>query len=241
MRAFLPQPADDVDVHAHYAHDWVDHGGIRANMVASADGAASAKGLSAGLQTPGDNRIFAALRDLADVVLVGAATARAEGYRVARFDDVRQASRHEYGFRPHLPIALVSRTLQFDPTAVLFADATQRPLVITCATADPSSISMVAEVLVCGDDQIDYGEARRQLAARGLTRVLTEGGPTLLNLLVQAGELDELCLSLTPLLTGPAAGRLVAGAPWTGAPRGLELRGLLEEDSALFARYAVAR
>jgi RibD C-terminal domain len=81
VRALLPQPVEDVDVHAYYADGWLDRGGLRVNFVVSADGAAQAQGKSAGLQTPGDNRIFAALRDLADVVLVGAGTASVEGYR----------------------------------------------------------------------------------------------------------------------------------------------------------------
>ena len=78
MRALLPRFADDPDVHAHYARDWVARGGVRVNFVSAADGAVTADGKSKGLQTPGDNRVFAALRDLADVVLVGAGTAVAE-------------------------------------------------------------------------------------------------------------------------------------------------------------------
>jgi riboflavin biosynthesis pyrimidine reductase len=96
-----------------------------------------------------------------------------------------------------------------------------------------------ATVLVCGDDDIDFGEMRRQLAERGLTRVLCEGGPTLLAALLAAGGLDELCLSVSPIAAGPGAGRIVAGQPWPGAPVPLRLTGLLEEDGALFARYSV--
>ena len=80
MRALLPGPVDDVDVHAYYAAGWIDRGGLRANFVTAADGAAHAGGLSRGLQTKGDNIVFAALRDLADVVLAGAGTVVAEGY-----------------------------------------------------------------------------------------------------------------------------------------------------------------
>jgi riboflavin biosynthesis pyrimidine reductase len=242
MRALLPERVDVVDVHAHYALDWVDHGGVRANMVASADGAAAADGVSRGLQTPGDNRVFAALRDLADVVLVGAVTAQAEGYRPARFDQARGAVRRQYGFGPALPVALVSRTLRLDLAGALFTDPAQRPLVVTCAAAAPSAdLSRAADVIVCGDEHIDFGEARRQLAARGLTRVLCEGGPTLLAQLIDDGELDELCLSITPLLMGPAAGRIVAGQPRPAVPRGVDVHGLLEEDGALFVRYCARR
>src|SRR3954451_15064069 len=115
MRALLPESADDVDLHAFYAADWLDRGGLRVDFVCSADGAAQAEGRSAGLQTPGDNRGFAALRDLADVVLVGAGTARAEGYRAIRLTPQRLALRREYGLSEQLPIAVTSRSLRLDP------------------------------------------------------------------------------------------------------------------------------
>ena len=66
MRALLPAPAADVDVHQFYAADWLERGGVRAVFVAATDGAAWANGRSAGLQTPGDNVVFHAMRDLAD-------------------------------------------------------------------------------------------------------------------------------------------------------------------------------
>src|SRR4051794_27706325 len=88
----------EVDLHEHYAGaGWLDSGGVRVNFIASADGAASFAGLSRGLQTPGDNRVFAALRDLADVILVGAATATAEGYRPSAPGANRRAIRSGYG------------------------------------------------------------------------------------------------------------------------------------------------
>src|SRR3954469_22209734 len=115
MRALLPQSSADVDVHSFYAADWVETGGLRVDFVCSADGAAQAEGRSAGLQTPGDNRVFAALRDLADVVLVGAGTARAEGSRAVRLAPRRLALRREYGLSEQLPIAVTSRSLRLDP------------------------------------------------------------------------------------------------------------------------------
>ena len=237
MRALLPEPRpSDVDVHEHYAADWLDTGGIRANMVASVDGAAAADGLSGGLQTPGDNRVFAALRDLADVVLVGWATAAAEDYGPPRPDGT---ARSEWGLRPELPVALVSRSLNIDTSTRLFEG--NRPLVVTCERSSPErriELSQHADVLVCGADTVDYGAARRALAERGLTRVLCEGGPTQLARVLGTGELDELCLSLPPLAAGPGAPRIVAGDAWDASPQKLRLDGLLEEDGALFLRYS---
>ncbi|MGH8860700.1 MAG: dihydrofolate reductase family protein, partial [Jatrophihabitantaceae bacterium] len=99
-----------------------------------------------------------------------------------------------------------------------------------------AAVAARADVLVCGDDDIDYAAVRHALAARGLTRVLCEGGPTILGRVLTSGELDELCLSVSPSAAGPGAGRIVAGAEWE-APRTLRLAGLLEEDGALFLRY----
>ena len=240
MRALLPEPgSSEIDLHEHYAAQWVDTGGIRANMLASLDGGAVADGLSGGLQTPGDNRVFATLRDLADVVLVGWATAAAENYGPARPDS---AARHRWGLRAELPIALVTRSLRIDTSTRLFVG--NRPIVVTCARSSPArraELEQHADVLVCGIETIDYGAARRVLAERGLTRVLCEGGPTQLARVLGTGELDELCLSLSPLAVGPGAGRIVAGDAWVSegsAARRLWLRGLLEEDGALFLRYS---
>lgn len=242
MRALLPEPAAEVDLHAYYGADWLDRGGIRANMIASADGAASAAGLSRGLQTPGDNKVFAALRDLCDVVLAGVGTVRAERYRVVRLRAERRARRVELGLTPDIPTAVISRSLRLDVDPGLFDG--DGPIVITTAASDPvarAELASRATVLVCGDGEIDFEEVRRQLAERGLTRVLCEGGPTVLAAMFAANALDELCLSVSPLATGPGAGRIVAGTPWRGVPLPLRLTGLLEEDGALFLRYATPR
>ena len=247
MRALLPRPAADdpaVDVHAHYARDWLEAGGLRVNFVSSADGAATTDGLSRGLQTRGDNTVFAALRDLADVVLAGAGTVRAEGYAAIDLSARRTALRRDHGLREHLPTAVVSRSLRLDPSAPLFtqAPAQARTIVLTCGASDPAvraALEQVADVVLCGDTTVDLELARRELERRGLVRILNEGGPTLFGDLAGAGVVDELCLSITPLLAGPGAQRVVGGLPWSGPPRPLQLVGLLEEDGALFCRYTV--
>jgi riboflavin biosynthesis pyrimidine reductase len=241
VRVLLPRPEPDVDVHDYYAADWVRDGGLRVNFISSADGAATSDGLSAGLQTPGDNRVFAALRDLADIVLAGAGTVRKEGYSAVELPADRCALRREYGLAAALPTAVVSRSLRLDPGSGLFtATGDARTIVLTCAAADASAqaaLRRVADVVICGEQDVDLALARAELAARGHTRILCEGGPTLFAQLARAGVADELCLSLTPILTGPGARRIVAGELWPDGPRPLRLTGLLEEDGALFCRY----
>ena len=247
MRLLMPAPTPgdhDVDLHAHYGRDWLAAGGLRVNFVSSADGAATADGLSRGLQTSGDNKVFAALRDLADVVLAGGGTARAEGYAATSLSARRIALRRDHGLAEWLPIAVVSRSLRLDPSAPLFTAAPPqaRTIVITCAAADAATrgaLEQVADVAVCGDADVDLEVARRELERRGLVRILCEGGPTLFGDLAEAGVVDELCLSITPQLTGPGAGRIVAGQDWPAQARPLRLTGLLEEDGALFCRYAL--
>ena len=243
MRALLPEPLDDVDVHRFYANGWVDRGGVRVDFVTAVDGAAHAAGRSAGLQTPGDNRVFAAQRDLADGVLVGAGTAVAEGYRGVRLTEQRLVQRHRYGLGETLPIAVVSRRLSMEPTLPLFTEAlpAARTVVVTCAAAPAqrrAQLAEVADVLVCGEDDVDLALARRELEARGWRRILAEGGPTLFAQLVAAGVVDELCLSLTPFLVGPGEiTRILAGPGGWPALERLQLLGVLEEDGALFLRY----
>jgi riboflavin biosynthesis pyrimidine reductase len=244
MRALLPKPVDDADVHGFYATDWLGPGGLRVNFISSVDGAAHAAGRSAGLQTPGDNRVFAALRDLADVVLVGAGTAMIEGYRAVAMPERRRAIRRDHGLREVLPIAVISRSLRLDPESPLFAGAAPgaRTIVLTCAAAPAeqrSALAAVADVVVCGDEVIEPERVRRALEDRGFTRILSEGGPIAFAELVAGGVVDELCVSMSPMLVGPGPGRIIDGpAQWKAAVP-LTLAGLLEEDGALFARYRV--
>lgn len=232
---------DDFGIAAAYAYpegrSW-----LRANMVASADGAAHLDGRSAGLSSAGDMRIFGVLRVLADVVLAGAGTARIEEYKPARRRPQFAALRA--GRPAAAAIALVSRRLDLNLTAPLFTDAQAdaRTIVITCADTPAerrAAVARVADLIVAGQTLVDLKAAVAELTARGLGRVLCEGGPHLLGQLAADGLLDELCLSLSPTLAGPGAGRVVAGAPF---PAGrMALTQVLTEDSFLYCRYAVAR
>jgi riboflavin biosynthesis pyrimidine reductase len=212
---------------------------LRANFVASADGAAYVDGRSGGLSSASDKRVFGILRVLADVVLVGAGTARTEEYKPARRRDSLASLREGRPAAP--PIALVTRTLGLNLTSPLFAEAPQdaRTIVITCATSDAdlrAETAKVADVIVAGDEAVDLPQAVAELADRGLTRVLCEGGPHLFGDLSAAGLVDELCLSLSPTLAGPGAGRIISGEHADARP--LALRQVIADgDGFLFYRY----
>ena len=223
-----PGPVDLTQAYAHPAGASPDPARtVRANMVATVDGAASGgDGLSGSVSGATDKAVFATLRRLADVVLVGAGTARAEGYRPAA-----------------LPIAVVSGHLDLDLDAPLYTAAEHRTIVITCASAPAQArvqAASVADVLVCGDEHVDLAAAVDALHGRGLGHILCEGGPTLLRQVAGAGLLDELCLTLAPVLAGGGAGRILGGDALDPALQ-LILTQLLAEDGWLFARYAVRR
>ncbi|HEY3737557.1 MAG TPA: pyrimidine reductase family protein [Jatrophihabitans sp.] len=244
MRSLIPDATGSVDLHAFYAAGWSEPGGLRMNFVSSVDGAATAEGLSKGLQTPGDNTVFATLRDLGDVILVGAGTVRAENYRPSRPSAARQEIRLAHGYQAVPPIAVVTRSLDLDPTSELFADAAPaaRTVVLTVASAPDearATLDAVADVVICGEDVVDLRVAVAALRERGHRRILSEGGPHLFSEFAAAGLVDELCLSISPLLSGPGGPRISQGLPWQGDPLPLTLTGLLEEDGGLFCRYRV--
>ena len=243
MRQLLPDPVDAPELHEVYGREWTERGGVRVNFVASLDGAVSVNGLSAPLQTPGDNAVFAALRDLADVVLVGRGTIAAEGYGVLTIDARRAAARRRHGFAADLPLAIVTRGLDLDPADKVFdtAPGAPRTMVVTCANAPAhrrAALRDRADVILAGQDTVDLAVARTALEERGLRRILSEGGPGLLTTLLAASVADELCLTVTPLLAGPGPGRIVSGRP-LAAPVAGRITSLLEEDGALFYRFAV--
>ncbi|GGK39530.1 hypothetical protein GCM10010124_35250 [Pilimelia terevasa] len=211
---------------------------LRVNFVSSLDGAVEVGGYSAPLSGPADKRVFGTLRMRGDALLVGAGTLRAEAYRALRLDARRRAWREARGRPPYPTLVVVSRALDLDPGQAAFADAPVRPLVLTCAAAPPdrqAALAAVADVLHCGERDVDLAAGLAALRGRGLGRVLCEGGPRLFGALTAADLVDELCLSVAPLLAGPGAGRITAGPP--AAPRGLRLRQVLAAGDLLLLRH----
>ena len=207
-------------------------------MIASADGAAAVAGRSGALGGPADKQVFAALRSLADVVLVGAGTMRTEGYGPARLADDVRARRIERGQSPVPAIAVITRSCRLDWSAPFFTAADTRPVVVTVratAGADRERAAEVADVVVAGDTDVEPTRTIDALGDRGAANVLLEGGPHVNGDFVAAGLVDELCLTVAPLLVGGDVGRIVAGA--AAPPAGLALGHVLEGDGYLFLRY----
>jgi riboflavin biosynthesis pyrimidine reductase len=236
-------------LYAYPADEELDRPWLRANMVVSVDGAASLVGRSGGLSGPADRLLFSVLRSLADVVLVGAATVREERYRPAAERAIWSVLR--VGRAPTPPIAVVTRELSLDPDSHLIARAPggSRTIVLTTAAAPDrrrAAVARHADVVVAGQDSLTPAAVIGALAERGYRRVLTEGGPNLLGQFSAAGLLDELCLTISPLLEGGWAGRILtvpdhagaaatASGPWAAAR--LRLAHVLEDQGALLCRY----
>ncbi|WP_167138464.1 pyrimidine reductase family protein [Diaminobutyricimonas sp. TR449] len=212
---------------------------VRANFVSSADGAATHDGHSEGLGTPADKRVFQLLRWLADVIVVGAGTVRAEGYAGSLLRSRGRDWRVSQGLSPHPVVAIVSAKLDLDPGLGVFTDAPVRPLVFTAESAPlehRAELASVAEVLDAGASAVDPRLMRAELVARGLPQVHSEGGPHLLGSLIEAGVLDELCLTLSPRLEGGTVRRIVDGG--AVVPMRMSLaHALAADDGTLLLRY----
>jgi riboflavin biosynthesis pyrimidine reductase len=192
------------------------------------------------LSTAPDQALFRRMRQIADIVLVGAETVRREGYGPVRLSEDAQDQRRKHGQSPTPPIAVVSRSLDLDWTAPVFTGAPDgaRTHVITCVAADPArraEAAEVATVILAGDERVEPAIAMRALADLGLRVVLCEGGPTWLGQLVAADRLDELCLSLSPVMGGDPLP--VSVTPPGAGLATFELKGVMAEDDTVFLRY----
>jgi len=233
------------DLAEAYAYPPRDAGSyLRANMVASLDGAARLEGRSAGLSSPADMRIFGTLRALADVIVVGAETARQEGYRPAKARATFAERRAADGQLPAPAIAVVSRRLDLDFADPLFTEPATQTLVLAGTGADRERVEAARKagvrLVFAGEgDGIDPVRAVRELAELGLLRLLHEGGPRLLAQFAAAGVVDELCVTLSPFAVGGDAPRIMNG-PQVPGPARFAPVSVLAEDGFLFTRYVRA-
>jgi len=209
---------------------------LRVNFVSSVDGSATHHGLSGGLSDDADKRYFELLRRASDVVVVGAGTVRAEGYGPLRVSDESASWRAAHGLSPHPVFAIVSRSLDLDPAIV--CDAPVRPILFTVQDARVPEALTAADVVVAGESDVDGERVVAALAGRGLTTVLCEGGPHLFASLLDDDVVDELCLTVSPVLEGGEGPRIVAGL---GHQRRLDLAGILCSGSTLLLRYRRAK
>ncbi|MEU7211989.1 MULTISPECIES: dihydrofolate reductase family protein [unclassified Streptomyces] len=212
---------------------------LAVNFVASADGAVEVGGLARPLSTPPDRKVLQLGSDLADVLLIGATTAMVEGFRGVHPDRHTLTRRRRHGLADTAPTAVVTTGRTLPPDAPVITRARVPTIVLTCASA-PAPTRRAwqdagAEVVVAGEDAVDLAAAVAALTRRGLRRIDCEGGPHLFGALAAAGQVDELRLTVSPLLTAGPAGRIATGPP--GRPTDLRLASAIAEEDTLLLRY----
>jgi 5-amino-6-(5-phosphoribosylamino)uracil reductase len=219
---------------------------VRANFITSLDGGASVDGTTGALGGAGDRALFNLLRTLADVIVVGAGTVRAESYGGARLSARERRHRQARGQTEVPQLAIVTGSGRLDHDLPVFTHTEVPPLVLTCAAAADEirdRLSGLADVVDCSGDEaarVDPSGLLAALAARGLSRVLTEGGPTLLSTLVDDDLLDELCLTIAPCLVGGTGPRITSG-PGQVLTRMRCAHILTDESGYVYTRYVRSR
>ena len=217
---------------------------VRANFVTTLDGAATGSdGRSGSINTGADREVFGLLRALADVVLVGAGTARIEGYRPIAARPQWHDMRARTGRKDNPVLAVVSRSAQLPPLLREPLEGAGEVLLLTCERAPEAALEQARrdlgadKVIVRGVDGVDLDATVNELASRGLTRMLCEGGPHLMHDLVAAGHLDELCLTIAPIIVAGDHTRITAGP---SIVEHLVPRVLIESEGTVLGRWVRA-
>lgn len=208
---------------------------VTANFVATIDGATVVDGGSTAINDEDDMAMFRALRAAADFILVGAGTVRAEDYGPTTLDVRRRAARLEAGLEETPHLVVVSRSLDLDPADRVFSDPDHRVTVLTDDAAPDDrflALSEVADVVrlksTGPEDIIHYLRLARV--------VLCEGGATLMGQLVAARLVDEMALTVAPMLVGGVSQRVAHGLE-AQPPIEMRLDNVLYGDRSLFLRY----
>lgn len=239
IRCLLPEGGvleDPAAIEKAYIHPSERH--LRLNFVTSLDGAVEVGGRSGPLGGPADRAAFMAMRAVADVVMVGAGTARTERYGPVRLAADVQERRRSRGQAPRPPLAVITARGELDTGARMFEP--DRDVIIytteRVAAARPD-LAEVAEVVPSGVGVVDVAQVVAHLRGRGLGRILCEGGPSLSRTLFEADLVDELCLTFSPVLAGEGVHRL--SEAWRGDAGRFALRALMEGDGMVITRYEV--
>lgn len=246
MEQIFPTPVDNIDPMTAYAADSrptiADRPWVMCNMISSADGAVAIDGVSGGLGGPGDKAVFKAIRAVPDLIVVASGTAIAENYRKPQTSTETQALRMERGQSALPRLAIVTKSLRIDPNHRIF-DPEAPPMIITTADSDPQArraLGRVADIVVAGDHKVDLDDMLTTARTDGVRTVLLEGGPTLNGAFVDADLIDELCLSVSPMVVGGTSPRIVTKST-NATPHGFRLERILHDEGYLFHRYVRTR
>ncbi len=215
--------------------------GIRANMVLTPDGGGAFHGRTKAITDSHDQALLGYLRSLADAIMVGSATVQAEQYGTVRLNPASRSRREQAGQSAAPPLVVVTARAQLPTSLPIFDPDGPRTIIATVAASAEQAAELreVADVVVVGDDEIDPARILAELNERGLHRILCEGGPYLLSRLVESDLVDDMCLTLSPYLTGSQPTTMQPPSALVNPTR-LELRHVLTRDDLLYLRYSRA-
>ena len=239
-----PRTVDDSDLIELYRFPALEgRGWVRSNFVMTLDGSVQGPdGRSGTINTASDQHLFGLQRAFADAILVGANTARFEGYRAVDLEPWQLRLREQEGLAPYPLLVIISASADLDPAIATPADGVGgRVMIITTGgkiTDDLEPLrSAGITVSEAAGATLDLAQIVDQLAGTGLPRLLCEGGPRLHNDLLTAGVVDEMCLTLAPVAVGGQGLRSTSGAALP-MPSQFQLRHVLfADDGALFTNY----
>lgn len=260
MRRFLPSPGPDLndeDLLAEAVSPTPGRPFVRFNMVSSLDGRGVLDGVSGGLGTAPDQRLFPVLRAVADAIVVGSGTAVAEGYAGELLPARLRNWRSAQGLCQRPTTVILSKSGSLPPDSPVLRDAPARTLVAVAEGANPERIAALRSVceVVLVPDGSPPAAVTDALVARGLHHLHHEGGPGILSRYVEATSLDSLCLTLSPLLAPAGTGGITAlvsptpaqttpvqtapvqATPAQTQPLQMRLHRIYEEDSTLLTEY----
>ena len=236
---------DLVELYRHPARE--GRGWVRSNFVMSLDGSVQGPdGRSGSINTESDHHVYALQRALADAILVGANTVRLEGYRAVDLEPWQLEIREQEGLAPYPMLVIISATADLDPVIATSAGSVGGAVMIITTPGKPADDleplrAAGITVLEAEGAALDMAQIVDQLAGAGFQRLLCEGGPRLHNELHAAGVMDEVCLTLVPVVVGGQGLRSTSGAALP-VPSSFRLHhALYADDGALFTGYRIAR
>lgn len=229
------EPVDPLETQMGYARGRSDRPWVMANFVSTIDGAAVVDGGSTAINDADDKAMFAAIRAVPDFILIGAGTLRAEDYRPVTLDDERRAARRAVGLEPTPHLVIASRSLDIDPGHGVFADPEHRVTVLTGDDASEERFAQLSEVadVVRLKDTSPGGMLHYMRMARV---VLCEGGPSLFGQFIAARLIDEMSLTVSPMLVAGQSPR-VAHGELAAPPLDMRLNRVLYGDRSLLLRF----
>jgi riboflavin-specific deaminase-like protein len=221
----------------------VDRPFVRSNFVMSLDGSVQGPdGRSGSINTESDHHLFALQRALADAIVVGAGTVRGEGYRAVDLAPWQRDLRRQEALAPYPTLVIISDSADLDPLIATPEEGPGGPVMIVTPTGKPREQlqplrSAGVEVIEVDASSLDLGSVIDQLAGSGLAQLLCEGGPGLHRALLAAGLVDEMAITLAPVVVGGAGARSTSGDALDPTPVFALRFALHADDGTLFTSY----